>query len=220
MSRANARRLAREALRAGRPLDWFEELYAEADVAGASHIPWADCTPNPNLVAWLDSHGLAGEGKPALKVGCGLGDDAEELSRRGFDVTAFDISKSAVAAAQRRFPGSAVSYQAADLFCAPAAWAGRYELVLESYTLQVLPPPLRLDAIGKIASFVASRGRLLVITRARDGGDPPGEMPWPLTRQELKRFEEHGLEQAVFEDYLDNEDPPVRRFRVEYRRPN
>lgn len=44
-------------------------------------------------------------------------------------------------------------------------------------------------------------------------------MPWPLTRSELTHRPDCGLEQATFEDYIDDEDPPVRRFRVEYRKP-
>ena len=41
-------------------------------------------------------------------------------------------------------------------------------------------------------------------------------MPWPLTRRELDLFQSYGLQQAQFEDYLDHEEPPARRFRVQY----
>lgn len=43
-------------------------------------------------------------------------------------------------------------------------------------------------------------------------------MPWPLTREELRHFDQLGFEPTRFEDYFDDETPPVRRFRVEYRR--
>jgi hypothetical protein len=43
-------------------------------------------------------------------------------------------------------------------------------------------------------------------------------MPWPLTKEELTDFLRLGLREVSFEDYLDDEVPPVRRFRVEYRR--
>ena len=43
-------------------------------------------------------------------------------------------------------------------------------------------------------------------------------MPWPLTRDEFDVFTEKGLGLISFEDYHDGEDPPVRRFRAEYRR--
>ena len=51
---------------------------------------------------------------------------------------------------------------------------------------------------------------------ARDLADPPGLMPWPLTREELTSFFEV-LHEESFEDYFDNEAPTVRRFRISYR---
>lgn len=215
-NRATARELAQRHVAAGDPLGWFEELYGADDL---TIIPWADLEPNPNLVDWLEPRGVVGSGRNALKVGCGLGDDAEELARRGFDTTAFDISPAAISWCHRRFPSSAVRYFAADLLRPPAEWSRRFDLVVESYTLQVLPPELRVDAIRRVAGFVAPGGILLVITRGREPGEPEGMMPWPLTRNELALFEEVGLTAFEFEDYVDDEDPPVRRFRATYRRP-
>ena len=90
--------------------------------------------------------------------------------------------------------------------------------MLESYTLQVLSPNLLTDAMRRISSFVAPAGTLLVITRSRNINEPKGNMPWSLTRDELTFFETLGLKEACFEDYMDNEAPPVHRFRVTYRR--
>jgi hypothetical protein len=104
------------------------------------------------------------------------------------------------------------------LFSAPLEWRGKFDFVLESYTLQVLPRELRSEAIKSIASFVAAEGTLLVITRGREPMDPEGSIPWPLTRQELALFQTYGLKEVSFEDYMDSEKPPVRRFRVTYHR--
>ena len=199
---------------------WFEELYAQVESSGLSAVPWADLEPNPNLVAWLDREDVDCSGKSALVVGCGLGDDAEELSRRGFQVTAFDVSGSAIAIAAKRFADSAVEYVAADLFQPPEDWTGRYDLVHEAYTLQVLPSRLRRTALGQLAGFVAPSGDLLLIARARDDAEDPGQLPWPLTRAELDAVTGFGLERIAIEDYFDDEVPPVRRFRAVYRRPS
>jgi hypothetical protein len=214
--RAIAREIAYKHLDSGDPLGWFEDLYSRAR-EDTSIIPWADLVPNPNLIDWLNHRGAACSGR-AIKVGSGLGDDAEELSRRGFETTAFDISESVIAWSRRRFPQSSVSYVVADLFSAPIEWKARFDFVLESYTLQVLPPYLRAEAIGCIASFVALGGTLLVIARGREPGEPEGNMPWPLTKREMSLFVTQGLKEVSFEDYLDREDPPVRRFRATYHR--
>jgi SAM-dependent methyltransferase len=217
MSRKIARTLAKEYIARGEPTAWFEALYAQA-TGDPSIIPWADMKVNPNLEEWLARKEIRGEGKRALKVGCGLGDDAERMAGLGFEVTAFDISPSAIAWCKKRFPASRVSYLVQDLFHPPQEWKGAFDFVLESYTLQVLTPDLRKAAMGSIGSFVAPGGMLLVIARGREAHEPPGEMPWPLIREELEEFRVHGLRRLAFEEYFDQEDPPVRRFRVEYRR--
>jgi SAM-dependent methyltransferase len=180
--------------------------------------PGADLTPNPNLVGWSTKQNLVGAGKTALTIGCGYGDDAEFLAEIGFQVIAFDISPTAIAACKQRFPNTHVSYQVADLLNPPERWMQHYDFVLESYTLQVLPLESRAVAIEKISRFVAPSGELLVIARGREATDPPGAMPYPLTKTDLEQFEKYGLRCSSFEDYWNNETPPVRRFRVLYQR--
>lgn len=215
--RQGARALAQTHLERGDPLGWFEALYDGAGGDPAA-IPWADLAPNPALVTWLNDHVEPGAGRRALKIGCGLGDDAEALARRGLAVTAFDVSATAIAWCRRRFPGSPVDYQVADLLAAPTTWRGRFDLVVESYTLQVLPPELRARAIAAVAGFVAPGGELVVICRGRDPEDDRGAMPWPLTRGELDGFVAAGLDSVDFVDFVDHEEPPVRRFLATFRR--
>ena len=96
LDRSMARRLAQESLARGDATGWFDTLYVAAD-GNPAHVPWADLKVNGNLASWLAKRPSAGRGGRALVVGRGLGDDAEELARRGFAVTAFDISARAVA---------------------------------------------------------------------------------------------------------------------------
>lgn len=217
-SRARARLLAAEYNRRGDATGWFEPLYREAS-EGRATVPWLDLKPNPNLLRVLAGSPVrAASGARALVVGCGVGDDAEELSRRGFQTVAFDISETAIKLCRERFPATHVEYVVADLFAAPAAWTEAFDLVLESYTLQVLPPAVRTAALDKVAGFARPGGHLVVITRGRDAADPVGEMPWPLTRDEFNRLADLNLREELFEDYLDGEEPPVRRFCIQYRR--
>lgn len=215
--RSRARQLAAEYLAKDDPTGWFEQLYQEAE-EGRSVVPWADRQPNPNLIEFWRQHPIRTAGKTALDIGCGLGDDAEQLAEWGFEATAFDISASAIRACRRRFPHSAVSYVAADLLNPPPEWIGRFDFVLESYTLQVLRPSARDQAIQCIADLVANGGLLLVIARGREEHEPEGQMPWPLVRRELEGAAGLGLTPLSFEDYFDSESPPARRFRVLYQK--
>jgi hypothetical protein len=69
---------AQESVANGKPTDWFEELYNSAG-GDISRIPWADGIPNPHLTSWFEKSGTEGNGRSAVVVGCGLGEDAEEL---------------------------------------------------------------------------------------------------------------------------------------------
>jgi SAM-dependent methyltransferase len=214
--RAAARRLAHEAVGDGEPLRWFEELYAAAG-AGEAAVPWADLAVNPSLAGWewFDP----GRMRRVLVVGCGYGDDAEWLAARGCEVTAFDISPTAIEACRARFPASAVTYEKADLLAPPVAWLERpFDLVVEAYTAQVFAPGSAERAAVIAALVPLTGGLLLVIARGREEHDDPGSMPWPLTAGELEPLEHLGLRLGAFEDYLDDERSPVRRFRASYLR--
>ena len=166
---------------------WFERLYAAAE-AGEAEVPWHRGGPNPFLEQWVRERAGEDAGRRALVVGTALGDDAELLAARGFAVTAFDISPTAIEGARRRFPDSEVDYRVADLLDLPAEWRGAFDLVAEAITVQALPLSLRDEAIDAIASTVAPGGTLVVVSGMWDGDGPRDGPPWPLTREELDRF--------------------------------
>jgi SAM-dependent methyltransferase len=180
----------------------FEEMYAAAGEDLAA-LPWASLKPFPLLVEWLDRAG-AGAGGRALVVGTGLGDDAEELARRGFEVTAFDFSPTAIERARERFPESAVDYRVADLLDLPEEWRGRFDLVVEIRTLQSLPIGDRRAAAAAIAGTVVPGGLLWLFALGRDSHLPGETRPWPVTEEELAVLEAAGLKwESRREDLLD-----------------
>jgi SAM-dependent methyltransferase len=221
--RRRARQLAAQAAASGDPAGWFETLYAEARAGGAV-VPWDDGQPNPHLAEWAATaagRGIAGPGRRALVVGCGVCDDPGFLARLGCEVTAFDVSPTAVAEARRRFPRSPVNYQVADLLAPPPRWQGAFDLVAEIYTVQALYGPARAAAIQALPGLVAPGGTLLVIARATGDQDPvrdPAMMPWPLTRRELEAMAGNVLTARSIEQFLDGEDPPKLRWRAEFTR--
>jgi SAM-dependent methyltransferase len=216
--RRRARQLAAQAAASGDPAGWFETLYAEAG-AGSAVVPWDESEPNPHLVEWAKTAAERGIGRRALVVGCGVSDDPGFLASLGCEVTAFDVSPTAVAEARRRFPRSPVNYQVADLLAPPAGWPGAFDLVAEIYTVQALYGPARAAAIRALPGLVAPGGTLLVIARATDEEDPvrdPAMMPWALTRRELEAMAGNVLTARSVEKFLDDEDPPKLRWRAEF----
>ena len=209
-----AARLSSDAIARGEATAWFEPLY-NAAAGDPEKVPWADEKPNKWLVEWLDQQAISRPGASAVVVGCGLGDDAEELVRRGFEVVAFDVAPSAIGWAKERFPESSVDYRVLDLFELPAT-IGTYDFVFEAYTLQALPMGVRPVAVQAVASLVAPGGDLLVVCRGSESNEGLEGPPWPLTRLELSGFRSAGLLEDSFDDFMDE---TVRRWRVHYLRP-
>ncbi|MCU0496878.1 MAG: class I SAM-dependent methyltransferase [Anaerolineae bacterium] len=200
-------------LERGDETGWFEAVYANAQ-GDPTRISWADLKPNPLMIEWLDQKSDH-QGR-VLKIGCGLGDDAEILAQYGYEVVAFDIAPTAIAWCHQRFPDSQVVYQVADLLNPPSEWLASFDLVIEIYTLQVLTPALKSQALQNVAKFIKPLGELWVICRGRDQADDPGKMPYPLTKEELNTFVALGLTETRFDDL---DDHGTRRFRVAYHAP-
>ncbi|MEV1329263.1 class I SAM-dependent methyltransferase [Micromonospora costi] len=131
---------------------WWEQHYR-------SH-PTGHDSPGPQLVA--EASGLpAGT---ALDAGCGRGADAVWLARRGWQVTAVDVSATAVDEAKDRAAqhdpdaASRISWIVADL----TTWqpSRRYDLVVSQY----VHPRAPFGAfVARLAEAVAPGGTLLVV---------------------------------------------------------
>ena len=100
----------------------------------------------------------------------------------------------------------------------PDSWLGAFDFVLEAYTLQVLPPELRAKALKQISEFISLGSHLMLIARLREESETAGSMPWPLVRREIDILKSQGFVERYAEDYLDGEQPAVRRFRGCYQR--
>lgn len=183
--------------------DWFEPLYDDAE-GDPGAVPWARMAPSPLLLSWLDQPGLEVAGSDALVIGCGLGDDAAELARRGCRTVAFDISPTAVDWARRRFAGldaaGTLDFRTADLLDLPADLVASAGLVVEVRTVQSLSADIREDGLRAVASTVAPGGLLvhvgLVATNPRAAATWEGP-PWALSPDELAVYEHEGLERLA-----------------------
>jgi len=214
---ADARRLAQESA-ADDPTGWFERLYAEA-AEGQAIVPWDRGEAHPMLREWAQTNHLVGRGSRAVVVGCGTGENAEFLSDNGFHTVAFDISATAVQTARDRFPQSDVDYLVADLLDPPAAWQYAFDLVVEVFTVQSLPPRWHTLASTNTGLLVKPGGTLLVLAAVGDSApEPSSGPPWPLTREEIDTFASGGLDLVQLAEIPVPADPSRRRWRAEYHR--
>lgn len=186
--------LSQKYLENNQPSGWFEELYTLAN-HNPEKIPWALLKPNPYLQQWLTENETPISSPKAVVVGCGLGDDGEALQKQGYEVTAFDVSPTAINWCRQRFPDSLVNYQTADVFDLPSHWQQAFDLVWECRTIQALPVNVREKVISSIVSLLKPDGKLLMVTNIRDTEEVPQSPPWALSERELGYFTSLGLKE-------------------------
>lgn len=208
-----ADRLANAAVRRGDPTGWFEELYAAGD-AGETTMAWNRTEPMPVLQQWFEAAGRRPYGSVVV-VGCGLGADAEYLAAQGLHTMGFDLSPTAIRTARQRYPDSVVDYRIADLLRLPDEWRWTFDLVVEIYTVQALPPAVRAEATAAVRDLVAPGGTLLAIEVVAPVDDDGSGPPWLLSADEVADFGTDGLQPIGIEQVADG---GTRYWRAEFRR--
>jgi SAM-dependent methyltransferase len=136
-----------------------DEAFWDARYASSSEL-WSG-NPNPQLTAEVVDL-VPGT---ALDVGCGEGADAIWLARRGWRVTALDISTVALARGAAR--AAEASHDIAEritwLHADVTAWAPEATYQLVSVQFMHLPSEQRDSVFRRLAACVAPGGSLLVV---------------------------------------------------------
>ena len=188
-----------------KPNKWFETLYSDSNKGGEG-VPWANMAPHPMLKSWITKNPNIHKEKTALVIGCGMGDDAIELESQGYKVTAFDVSNSAIELCKARFPKSNVKFIQADLIEGISEWHRKFDLVLEIFTIQALPPKYEKILIQNISNFVSDNGKLIVITEVQKGTRTyENGPPWLLNYGYSDSFESCGLKQIFHSNKTETE---------------
>ena len=193
--------------------DW-EARYKDAD---PSEMPWFHPDLDADLVAALDRWGPA-EG-PALDQGTGPGTQAVELARRGYHVTATDVSPTAIEKAKARAAaaGVEVDFRVDDVL--ESALTTQFDLVFDRGCFHVFTPDRRPAYLQTMARLVRSGGFLFLKTFSHlQPGDfgPHRVHPDEIRALFAEAFEIESIEHTVFEG---NNDPlPKAIFSVLRRR--
>ena len=176
------------------PLSWFEELYCSSQ-RDRRMIPWDWMEPHPFLVEWIEENKHTGR---ALVVGSGLGEDAAFLYEKGWKVTAFDVSESAVEWASQLHKGKEIDWSVGDLVQPEERWKGAFDLVLEVHILQAIPEEIRKSAYRNLSPLLDRHGLLMRIGRLANGLEEENDAPpWPLSRDFIHQIGE-GLSEVEF----------------------
>jgi len=188
---------------------WFDGLYQE-NKDTHENIPWARQAVNPLLETYLDED--VEHSGTALVIGCGLGDDAMALAEAGYEVTAIDVSQTALDLAQERFPDANIMFKKQDIF----EYDETFDFVFEAFTIQSLPIEFREKMIKAVANTIRKDGKLLVIAHKREEAfEGP---PWPLTREEIALFQQTGLKELSHALHTEESKISNTRFRVLYKK--
>lgn len=159
----------------------YDELYR--DTADSGGPPWVIGGPQPALARVLDGGEV--KGPKVLDIGCGPGDLAIALARRGFDVTAVDISHVAIDMARDKAAaeGLAVHFevQNAARLSLPSA---PFDSVFDSGLLHSLDRHSRHevdDYLALLPGLAAPGGNLFLLAVALEA-----EQGWGLTEEFLR----------------------------------
>jgi ubiquinone/menaquinone biosynthesis C-methylase UbiE len=145
--------------------------------------PWDIGHAQPDLVAAFDELGLTGS---ALDLGCGTGENALELARRGLDVWGLDSTPAAIAAAEKKREdrGLAATFVLGDaLDLAPL---GRtFDTVLDCGLFHVLEEDERAAYLRELEKVLRPGGRHLMLGFATN---PSGPGPRGYSAEELRGY--------------------------------
>ena len=157
MTSDDARPFRDVAGRAAGPLDRgaWDDRWARGDT------PWDMAQPAPPLVRAVE-RGIVPRGARVLVPGCGAGHDARFLAASGCDVTAVDISATALAKARAlaEGEGARVAFVEADLFALPQE-LGTFDVVWEHTCFCAIDPSRRDDYVRAVAGALRPGGRLV-----------------------------------------------------------
>ncbi|MDF1880908.1 class I SAM-dependent methyltransferase [Sulfurimonas sp. MAG313] len=192
--------------------EFFESIYKQSQ-GDVKQIPWAELKTNSFLEEYLSMH--IGEGK-AIVIGCGLGEDAFALGEAGFEVTAIDISQTAIAWCQDTYDYTDIDFKVQDIFELPESMLEQYDFIFECRTIQSLPLMYRDKIIRAISSLLKPKGKILAIANGKNEGEKFDGPPWPLARNELRLFENYNCKELEFSIFAEDKGPSKMKFRALY----
>jgi 2-polyprenyl-3-methyl-5-hydroxy-6-metoxy-1,4-benzoquinol methylase len=162
--------------------DSWEAVYQNAR---PETLPWFTELIDADIDDALKRFGVTPSQGPVLDVGTGPGTFAIEMARRGFNVVATDISKSAIQLAQSRAGPLAakIEWRAWNLF--DCDWPKRFRLIHDRGVYHSLPLELRERYAGLVPAWLRPGG--LLFLKAFHPDEPGDWGPHRIPKVEIEQ---------------------------------
>ena len=180
--------------------DW-DAMYQQQAI---ETMPWFYPELDDDLRQALDQRGL--RHVSALDLGTGPGTQAMQLARRGFTVTATDISEAAIqlARAKAEAQGLIITWQQDDILA--TRLSGPFDLIFDRGCFHVLPPERRPDYASTIAGLLKPGGYFFL--KCFSHLQPGTQGPHRLTPEQIRvlfssQLQVRSAEETVYQGTLD-----------------
>lgn len=180
--------------------DW-EQLYQDKNVES---MPWFNPDLDPDLEQALTTLNL--HAGTALDLGTGPGTQAIALAERGFQVTATDLSDTAVRQAldKAKEKGLDISLTQDDIL--NSHLNQEFDFIFDRGCFHVLPPEQRQDYVRVVERLIKSKGYLFLKCFSHLETSESG--PYRFTPEQIKeifssRFNVYSVEETVYQGTLD-----------------
>lgn len=174
--------------------------------------PWDIGRPDPHLVTAVHEHEIR-PGR-ALEIGCGTGDNALWLARRGFDVVACDLSPLAIDRAREKADraGIDVDLRVLDYLGEPLD-AGVFDFACDRGCFHSFHDPEdRVEFARRTAALLAPGGGWWSMIGNADEKDREGDGPPQLSAREITgAVEDHFEILSLRSEHFANDQPPPPR---------
>jgi len=167
-------------------------------------MPWFYPELDDDLRQALDWLGL--QTGAALDLGAGPGTQAMQLARRGFTVTATDISEAAIRLAREKAEaqGLTITWQQDDVLA--TRLSGPFDLIFDRGCFHVLPAERRRDYVSTIAGLLRPGGYFFL--KCFSHLQPGTQGPHQYTPEQIQalfgsQLQVQSIEETVYQGTLD-----------------
>ncbi len=166
----------------------WEEIYSNSE---PEDLPWYSPTLDNDIQKWILAHQIpAGR---LLDIGTGPATQAIELAMRGFEVTATDISKTAIAKAQQRGKKAhvTITFKVDDILSSKLV-PNAFDYVIDRGVFHTLHPSDRSLYEKTVRKLLKPNGWLVL--KAFSSKTPGTSGPYRFTKKQLTEYFESDFE--------------------------